>query len=64
VVFTYRFFHGYMDVDDYSMSYTDNCPVCGNPLDRVYYGGGTHKWECEPCGKYYVTEITNKNETK
>jgi transposase-like protein len=53
-----------MDVDDFIMSYTDNCPVCGNPLDRVYYGGGTHKWECEPCGKYYVTEITNKNETK
>ena len=30
-------------------------------LDKVYYGGGTHKWECEPCGKHYVTEITNES---
>jgi transposase-like protein len=53
---------GYNDGDN--ISYTDECPICGHPLDKVYYGGGTHKWECEPCGKYFVTEITNKNESE
>ena len=52
-----------MDVDVHKgMSYTDNCPICGHPLDKVYYGGGTHKWECEVCGKYFVTEIDNLHE--
>tara|TARA_R100000808_G_scaffold19364_2_gene42052 strand:+ start:1633 stop:1797 length:165 start_codon:yes stop_codon:yes gene_type:complete len=52
-----------MDVDVHlGMSYTDNCPICGHPLDKVYYGGGTHKWECEPCGKHFVTEISNLHE--
>ncbi len=47
-----------------NISYTDECPICGHPLDKVYYGGGTHKWECEPCGKYFVTEIDNLHESK
>ena len=51
-----------MDVDDYIVSWPDVCHICGHPLDRVYYGGGTHKWECEPCGKYFVTEIDNLHE--
>ena len=64
MVFTHRILCNDMDVDDYIMSYTDNCPICGHPLDKVYYGGGTHKWECEPCGKHYVTEIDNLHESK
>ena len=64
MVFTHIILYDDMDVDVYldSMSYTDNCPICGHPLDKVYYGGGTHKWECEPCGKHFVTEITNERE--
>ena len=63
VVFAHIIFYDDMDVDVYlGMSYTDNCPICGHPLDKVYYGGGTHKWECEPCGKHFVTEITNERE--
>ena len=48
------------------MSYTDYCPICKHPLDKVYYGGGTFKYECEPCGKHYVTSITGgpNNETE
>ena len=68
MVFTHRILCNDMDVDDYIVrvdtSYTDNCPVCSHPLDRVYYGGGIHKWECEVCGKHYVTEIDNLHESK
>jgi len=48
------------------VSYTDYCPICKHPLDKVYYGGGTFKYECEPCGKHYVTSISGgpKNETE
>ena len=64
MVFTHRILRNDMDVDDYIMSYTDSCPICGHTLDKVYYGGGTHKWECEPCGKYFVTEISNLHESE
>ena len=64
MVFTHRILCNDMDVDDYIVSWPDVCPICGHPLDRVYYGGGTHKWECEPCGKYFVTEIDNLHESK
>jgi len=46
------------------LSYTDTCPICGHPLDKVYYGAGTFKYECEPCGKYFVTNWSNKYETE
>ena len=62
MVFTHRILCNDMDVDDYIVSWPDVCPICCHPLDRVYYGGGTHKWECEPCGKYFVTEIDNLHE--
>ena len=29
------------------------------PLEKIYYGGGTHKWECKGCVKNFVTEIYN-----
>jgi len=66
MVYAFCFLHNDMDGYNYggNISYTDECPICGHPLDKVYYGGGTHKWECEPCGKYFVTEITNKNESE
>lgn len=65
MVYVIIIFYDDMDVDVYlGMSWPDVCPICGHPLDRVYYGGGTHKWECEPCGKYFVTEIDNLHESK
>ena len=64
MVYAFCFLHNDMDGYNYggNISYTDECPICGHPLDKVYYGGGTHKWECEPCGKYFVTEIDNLHE--
>ena len=65
MVYVIIVFYDDMDVDVHSgMSWPDKCPICGHPLDRVYYGGGTHKWECEVCGKYFVTEIDNLHESK
>ena len=53
-----------MDVDVYmddleKYNYWERCPICHGPLEKIYYGGGTHKWECKGCVKHFVTEIYN-----
>ena len=45
MVFTYRFFHGYMDVDDYSMI----CAYCNIERDESYLGGGLYMYKCPKC---------------
>ena len=63
MVYTYRWVHDVVDGygDGLRMSWADEpCPICDEPLEEVYYGGGVTKWECKGCVKHFITSITSE----
>lgn len=39
---------------------TYHCPVCGEPMHPIYFGGEFVKWRCMSCDMVFMVRIRGK----